>query len=214
SGVPARFGQFGKGGGNLRGRLDQRSVGYDFPGRRGRSASFPDKRFERNGWANGAVVNQGTILRIDLAVSETRMPQIQSITEIGSGFSERTDPAALVIGPTGVGLSPGCEEEGDGCVLYIADSLNNRIGAIFNPLRRRHSAGTGLTVSSGGSLNDSARPYRCAQRAYSRGERGRRVHYGNHSRRQADSNRSAGQHGRTASGKWNIIWRDVRPRAR
>ena len=93
-------------------------------------------------------------MRIDLAVSETRMPQIQSITEIGSGFSERTDPAALVIGPTGVGLSPGCEEEGDGCVLYIADSLNNRIGAIFNPLRRRHSAGTGLTVSSGGSLND------------------------------------------------------------
>lgn len=105
--------------------------------------------------ANGTVVNEGTVLRIDLAVSQTKMPQIRSITEIGSGFAERTDPAALVIGPTGVGLSPGCaEEEEDGCVLYVADSLNNRIAAIFNPLRRRNSMRTGLTVSSGGSLND------------------------------------------------------------
>lgn len=105
--------------------------------------------------ANGAVVNQGTVLRIDLAVSQTKMPQIRSISGIGTGFSERTDPAALVIGPTGVGLSPGCsEEEKDACVLYVADSLNNRIVAIFNPLRRRNSMGTGLTVSSGGSLND------------------------------------------------------------
>lgn len=105
--------------------------------------------------ANGAVVNQGTVLRIDLAVSQTRMPQIRSIAEIGSGFSERTDPAALVIGPTGVGLSPACAEgEGNACVLYVADSVDNRIVAIFNPLERRHSAGMGLTVSTGGSLND------------------------------------------------------------
>jgi hypothetical protein len=105
--------------------------------------------------ANGAVVNQGTVLRIDLAVSQTKMPQIRSITEIGSGFSERTDPAALVIGPTGVALSPACaEKEEAACVLYVADSVNNRIAAILNPLQRRHSAGTGLTVSSGGSLND------------------------------------------------------------
>lgn len=107
--------------------------------------------------ANGGVVNQGTVLRIDLAASQTQMPQILSITEVGSGFSERTDSAALVIGPTGVGLSPACgeeEEERDACVLYVADSLNNRIAAIFNPLRRRNSTGTGVTVSSGGSLND------------------------------------------------------------
>jgi hypothetical protein len=105
--------------------------------------------------ASPAVVNQGTVLRIDLAASQAKMPKIESITEIGSGFSERTDPAALVIGPTGVGLSPGCaEEEEDDCALYVADSLNNRIAAILNPLRRRGSAGTGLTVSTGGSLND------------------------------------------------------------
>jgi hypothetical protein len=51
-------------------------------------------------------------------------------TTIGSGFAERTDPAALVIGPTGVGLAR------DG-TLYVADILNNRIaanGAIVGPL--------------------------------------------------------------------------------
>lgn len=105
--------------------------------------------------ANGAVVNQGTVLRIDLALFQAKKPAIESITEIGSGFAERTDPAALVIGPTGVGLSPACaEEDDDGCVLYVADSLNNRIAAILNPLRRKGSAETGLTVSTGGSLND------------------------------------------------------------
>lgn len=105
--------------------------------------------------ANGAVVNQGTVLRIDLAMSQAKKPQIRSITEIGSGFAERTDPNALVIGPTGVGLSPACaQEDEDTCVLYVADSLNNRVAAILNPLQRRHSAGTGLTVSTGGSLND------------------------------------------------------------
>jgi sugar lactone lactonase YvrE len=76
------------------------------------------------------------------------MPWLQSITVIGSGFSERTDPAALVIGPTGLGL------DRDADVLYIADSVNNRIAAIRHPVFRDTSAGTGTTVSQGGSLND------------------------------------------------------------
>jgi hypothetical protein len=46
-------------------------------------------------------------------VSTTVMPVLESITVIGSGFPERTDPAALVIGPTGVGLRAGCD--GDDC---------------------------------------------------------------------------------------------------
>jgi len=36
----------------------------------------------------------------------------------------------------------------------VADSLNNRIAAISNPLTRSTSAGTGKTISKGGSLND------------------------------------------------------------
>src|SRR5262249_39418268 len=42
----------------------------------------------------------------------------------------------------------------DGNTLYVADSLNNRIAAISNPLTRTTSAKTGTTVTSGGSLND------------------------------------------------------------
>jgi len=96
----------------------------------------------------GAIVNEGTVLRIVLAVPPASPPVVRSISVIGSGFSERTDPAALVIGPTGVALSKNNK------VLYVADSLNNRIAAIADPLSRRTSAGTGTTLSSGGSLND------------------------------------------------------------
>ena len=107
----------------------------------------------------GNVVHQGTVLRVNLTIARGSMPSIESMTVIGSGFSERTDPAALVIGPTGVflGASNGSNDNmnGDqGQVLYVADSLNNRIAAIPNALSRNSSAGTGMTVSKGGALND------------------------------------------------------------
>jgi len=114
--------------------------------------------------AKGVVVNQGTVVRINVSVSETQMPWLESSTVIGSGFPERTDLAALVIGPTGVALSPSCThsdrddcetkfEDADGPVLYVADTLNNRITVIRNALSRQHSAGPGETLTSGGSLN-------------------------------------------------------------
>jgi len=98
--------------------------------------------------AGGQVVNEGTVVRLNLTVPKGSMPNLDLITVIGSGFAERTDPAAVVIGPTGVGLS------GNGKTLYVADSLNNRIAAIAMPLSRDSSGGTGKTVSEGGSLND------------------------------------------------------------
>ena len=105
---------------------------------------------------NGQIVKQGTVLRLNLSIAKGSMPSLQSMTVIGSGFSERTDPAALVIGPTGVGLSRGDDRHGDddGLTLYVSDSLNNRIAAISNALTRTTSGGTGQTVSSGGTLND------------------------------------------------------------
>lgn len=105
--------------------------------------------------ANGKVVHGGTVVRMDLNIAKGSQPSIQAMTVIGSGFAERTDPAALVIGPTGVGLS--MRDRGDdhnGQVLYIADSLNNRIASISKATTRTTSAGTGDTVSKGGSLND------------------------------------------------------------
>jgi hypothetical protein len=114
-----------------------------------------------NAMVPGTVVNTATVLRIDLCVSESNMPSIESMTVIGSGFPARTDPNALVLGPTGVFLSPVCEADDDCAahdevgrrVLYVADTLNNRIAVITDPLTRTDSAGTGFTLTSGGSLN-------------------------------------------------------------
>lgn len=55
----------------------------------------------------GAIVNQGTVVRLTLALRQGHTPHLLSSTVIGSGFPERTDPAALVIGPTGLGLAAG-----------------------------------------------------------------------------------------------------------
>lgn len=98
--------------------------------------------------AGGKVVNRGTVIRIDLDVhvQGQGVPEWDATTVIGSGFSERTDPAALVIGPTGVGLS--------GSTLYVADSLNNRVAAIPNAIERSGTAFTGKDVTSNGALND------------------------------------------------------------
>jgi len=104
--------------------------------------------------AAGNVVHQGTVVRMNLRIPSGMIPMIQSMTVIGSGFSERSDPAALVIGPTGVSLGRSSGDNDAGSVLYVADSLNNRIAAIPDPLTRTTSAGTGKTVTKGGSLND------------------------------------------------------------
>jgi hypothetical protein len=98
--------------------------------------------------AGGAVVHGGTILRITLGVplQGAGTPSKLAETVIGSGFPERTDPAALVIGPTGLALS--------GSTLYVADSLDNRIAAIASASTISASAGTGHDVSVGGALDD------------------------------------------------------------
>jgi DNA-binding beta-propeller fold protein YncE len=98
--------------------------------------------------ANGSVVNRGTVLRLLLSVFDDGPPQLLDSTVIASGFPERTDPAALVIGPTGVAFD---SETG---TLYVADSLDNRIAAIPDALFRILPAGSGSTVSQGGALND------------------------------------------------------------
>lgn len=96
---------------------------------------------------NGSLVDEGTVVRINLAMLNTSMPAVASMATIGSGFPERSDPDALAIGPTGVGLAS------DG-TLYVADSLNNRIAAIDNAINRNMTAGIGRTVSRNPNLND------------------------------------------------------------
>jgi hypothetical protein len=96
---------------------------------------------------NGSLVDGGTVVRLNLALLTSSMPSVVSMTSIGSGFPERTDPAALVIGPTGLGLSATG-------TLYVADSLDNRIAAIPDAVNRSSTAGIGVTVSKSASLND------------------------------------------------------------
>lgn len=103
----------------------------------------------------GKIVHEGTVLRLDLDIPHGAMPNLQQMTIVGSGFAERTDPTALVIGPTGVALSQSHNNDrrGGDPVLYVADTLNNRIVAIDDPLQRNTSDGTGRTVSQDGALN-------------------------------------------------------------
>ncbi|HTX07316.1 MAG TPA: hypothetical protein VME22_01830 [Solirubrobacteraceae bacterium] len=95
----------------------------------------------------GNVVNHGTVVRIELLTIPGVRPIVLDEHVIATGFAERTDPNALVVGPTGDALAR------DG-TLYVADTQNSRIAAIpdapFRDFPVRHG---GFTVSSGGDLN-------------------------------------------------------------
>jgi hypothetical protein len=96
--------------------------------------------------AHGAVVHRGTLLRVTLRMRGARPPRWGGDTVIGSGFGEHSDPAALVVGPTGVAVGP----RG---VVYVADTVANRIARIPRGTTRMHTAGRGHTVTHGGALN-------------------------------------------------------------
>ena len=87
----------------------------------------------------------GTVVRLVITSLPFAVPRVLASTQIGSGFSARTDSAALVIGPTGVGL-------GRNGTLYVADTLNSRIQAIPDAVFRFSDDGQGTTVSSGDNL--------------------------------------------------------------
>jgi hypothetical protein len=94
-----------------------------------------------------ATVNGGTVARLEVVLNGSRPPRLLDSTVIGSGFAERTDPAALVVGPTGLAL-------GNDGELFVADTVNNRIAVIPQALQRERAlTGGGITVSSGGALN-------------------------------------------------------------
>ena len=93
------------------------------------------------------VVKKGTVVRLRLRTRPGQRPQVLAEDVIARGFPERTDPSALVIGPTGVALAH------DG-TLYVADTLDNRIAAVPHAATRSHAiGGGGVTVSSDGALN-------------------------------------------------------------
>lgn len=92
-------------------------------------------------------IKNSTVLRIRLSSGVGQPPKVLDEQVIANGIAWRDDPAALVIGPTGVALAS------DG-TLYLADTLDNRIAAIPDAMTRTTAApGGGTTVSQGGHLN-------------------------------------------------------------
>jgi hypothetical protein len=126
---------------------DDQGSGDDDHGDHHQTALFVTNVLNGTVKGGGNIVDMGTVLRINLKVPRGSAPFVESITVIGSTFPERTDPAALVIGPTGVALSKNNK------LLYVADTLNNRIASISDPLTRHTSANLGTTLTSGGNLN-------------------------------------------------------------
>lgn len=92
-------------------------------------------------------IKNSTVLRIRLQSGVGQPPKVLREQVIANKIPWRDDPAALVIGPTGVALA----KNG---TLYLADTLSNRIAAIPQALTRTTPAPDGgtTTVSIGGLL--------------------------------------------------------------
>jgi hypothetical protein len=85
-------------------------------------------------------VLNGVVTRIDLSIPKGGNPTVQSMTQVASGYLTRTDPAALVIGPTGLAYNA---KNG---TLYVASTGDNEIFAVPNAGTRTSDAGTGPVV--------------------------------------------------------------------
>jgi sugar lactone lactonase YvrE len=90
-------------------------------------------------------VNKATVLRLELSIPDGKPPTVTRQTVIGSGFGEQADKDVFIIGPTGLAL-------GKGGVLYVSDSVANRIIAIPDAATRADSAGIGREVTKDGLL--------------------------------------------------------------
>jgi hypothetical protein len=95
--------------------------------------------------AKGKTVHGGTVIRIALSTPANSQPMVGSETVIGKGLPERTDPSALVVGPTGVGLSHG--------KLFVANSAANAIDAISSAMTRSTAMAPAM-ITKGKHLND------------------------------------------------------------
>jgi len=70
-------------------------------------------------------VLSGTVTRIDLDL-QGRKFAVKGMVQIASGYTHRCDPAALVVGPTGLALDPGTD------TLFVSSAGDNAIYAVPN----------------------------------------------------------------------------------
>jgi hypothetical protein len=109
--------------------------GFDVPG--------PEVRDPVTGYP--VMISKATVLRLDLAISDSKPPRIVNETVVASGFGQRADKDAFLIGPTGLALAADN-------TLYVSDAVANRIVAITDAVARTTSAGTGNPVTHDGLL--------------------------------------------------------------
>jgi uncharacterized protein (TIGR03118 family) len=94
-------------------------------------------------------VVSGTVTRIDLKVpapGKGGKPMIESETMIGSGFTSKSDKAAVILGPTGLVYDAKTD------TLYVASTADNAIFAINDAAGRTDDAGMGKNVFSDAHL--------------------------------------------------------------
>ena len=84
-------------------------------------------------------VLSGTVTRLAARVVPGGLT-ILSHTQIASGYMHRCDPAALVVGPTGLVYNPGND------VLYVAATEDNKVFAVRHAAETTHDGGTGHVV--------------------------------------------------------------------
>jgi hypothetical protein len=84
-------------------------------------------------------VLNGTVVRLDLTVAAGGVT-ITKATQIASGYMHRCDPAALVVGPTGLVYEPSLD------VLYVAATEDNKVFAVRHAANTTHDHGTGHAV--------------------------------------------------------------------
>jgi hypothetical protein len=85
-------------------------------------------------------VLSGTVTRIDFTIPNGGAPQVESETQIASGYAHRTDPNALVVGPTGLAFDAKTD------TLYVAATGNNAIYGISHAATTNEDQGKGRAV--------------------------------------------------------------------
>ena len=87
-------------------------------------------------------VLSGTVTRLDLLIPADGNPVIAGETQIASGYLIRPDPAALVVGPTGLAYDAAKD------LLYVASTGDNAVFVVAGAQGRSTDAGKGTVVYS------------------------------------------------------------------
>jgi hypothetical protein len=86
-------------------------------------------------------VLSATVTRLDLTVNASSgQLAVVKMTQIASGYTHRCDPAALVVGPTGLALDPVTD------TLYVASTGDNAIYAVPHASTAAGDHGTGAVL--------------------------------------------------------------------